>query len=199
MKIHISTTNDKLGRLIPSVNLPAGETCRPDAPCHKKCYAKKGHWLFKNVRQSLADNLAAYKADPKHYFDYIAANTRLARAFRWHSSGDIVDARYLKGMCDVARKNPKTDYLAFTKKFDLVNAYVEEGHRIPRNLSIVFSGWDGLFPVNNPHNFPTTWVMFKKAINSHIPDGSIPCKGKCEECLACWQLRKGQSVYFEEH
>lgn len=195
---HISKTNSKLG-IIPSVNLPAGETCRPDAPCHKDCYAKRGHWKYKNVIQSLAENLAEYKRDPDYYFDDIANKTRFDRFFRWHSSGDIVDAAYFVGMCKVARKNKETKYLAFTKKFDIVNDYVDAGHRIPKNLTIVFSGWDADFKMQNPHNFPTTWVWFKNKINSHIPEGSMPCGGKCEECLACWQLRKGQSVFFKKH
>lgn len=199
MKIHISTTNDKLGHSIPSVNLPPVLTCRNDAPCMGKCYARKGRWLFKNVKNSLQSNLDAYREDPQYFFDYIAINTRLYRAFRWHSAGDIVDARYLEGMAYVAKKNPKTDYLCFTKKFDLVNAYVDAGNEIPENLHIVFSGWDSLFKVNNPHDFPTTWVAFKKKCNEHIPEGSIPCQGHCEQCLACWSLQKGQSVYFDEH
>ena len=198
--VHVGNHNSKLGANIPSINLPAGKTCRPDAPCFKDCYAKKGRWLFKNVQKSLAENLEAYKQDPDGYFDEIATKTRLARYVRWHSSGDIVDDAYLTGMCKVARKNPNTDYLAFTKKFDIVNAYVDVGHRIPRNLHIVFSGWDNLFPVDNPHNFPTTWVFFKETVrNSRIPETAIPCKGKCYECLACWQLRNGQSVYFHKH
>ena len=51
--INISTTNSKLGGTIPSINLPAGLTCRADAPCQKGCYAKKGNWIFKNVKESL--------------------------------------------------------------------------------------------------------------------------------------------------
>ena len=199
MAVHISHTNSKLGENIPSVNLPAGLTCRADAPCFRKCYAKHGHWLYKNVRESLEKNLKEYKENPSFYFECIANATRLVRAFRWHSSGDIVDDAYFVGMCKVARKNPKTDYLCFTKKFGIVNGYLAAGHKIPKNLTVVFSGWDADFKMENPYNLPTTWVWFKKQINNHIPQNSIPCAGKCEECLACWQLKKGQSVYFREH
>lgn len=195
---HISKTNSKLG-IIPSVNLPAGETCRPDAPCHKDCYAKHGRFRFENVRKSLAENLAEYRSDPDFYFADVAKESAFVRYFRWHSSGDIVDAAYFEGMCKVARKNKGTNYLAFTKKFDIVNDYVDAGHRIPKNLTIVFSGWDADFKMQNPHNFPTTWVWFKNRINSHIPEGAMPCGGKCEECLACWNLRKGESVFFKKH
>jgi len=198
-KIHVSTTNSKLSAAIPSINLPAGRTCRPDAPCFKKCYAKKGNWRFRNVQKSLSDNLEEYLRDPAFYFHFIAVTTKFSRYVRWHSSGDIVDARYLVGMCDVARENPEVNYLCFTKKFDLVNAYIDGGNAIPENLHIVFSGWDKAFEVDNPHNFPVTYVRLKNEDNGHIPEDAIPCGGKCYECIACWQLQKGQTVYFEEH
>ena len=40
MQISISRGNSKLGS-IPSVSLPAGDTCRSDCGCGIKCYAKK--------------------------------------------------------------------------------------------------------------------------------------------------------------
>lgn len=199
VKINISHKNSKLGADIPSVNLPAGATCRPDAPCFAKCYARKGNFCYGNVRKSLADNLEAYKNDPDFFFDFVAVMTRMSRFFRWHSSGDIVDGRYFRGMVSVAIRNPDVKYLCFTKKFEIVNEFVDGGGEIPQNLRIVFSGWDANFRVDNPHNFPTTWVRFKKQNNAHIPEHAIPCKGKCYECVACWQLEPGQAVYFDEH
>lgn len=199
MEICISHNNSKLGADIPSVSMPVGMTCRHDAPCFKKCYARKGHFLFKSVKEAYAKNLEAYKADPQFFFHYISVMTRMSRFFRWHASGDIVDADYLKGMAQVARENPETKYLCFTKKFDIVNAYIDAGGEIPANLAIVFSGWNKGFKVDNPYDFPVTYVRFKKGDNSHIPDDAIPCGGKCYECAACWQLRKGQSIYFDEH
>lgn len=198
MNIHISNKNSKLGQDIPSVSLPPVVTCRHDAPCFKKCYARKGHFCYANVKKSLADNLEAYKADPDFFFRFISASTRFHRYFRWHTAGDIVDMPYLEGMVRVAQENPETRYLAFTKRFDIVNAYLAD-RALPDNLRIVFSGWDKKFEIDNPHNLPVTYVRFKKEDNSHIPEDAIPCGGKCYECIACWQLKEGQTVYFEEH
>ena len=198
-EIHISHKNSKLGADIPSLNLPPVLTCRPDAPCFAKCYARKGRFRFENVKRSMADNLDAYEADPDFFFKFVSASTRFHRFFRWHSAGDIVDGRYLAGMVQVAKENPETRYLAFTKRFDIVNAYVDNGNEIPENLRIVFSGWDENFEVDNPHNFPVNYVRFKKGCNAHVPQDAIPCGGKCYECVACWQLKKGQTVYFDEH
>lgn len=204
MKVTISTTNSKLGGFIPSINLPAGLTCRADAPCQKGCYAKKGNWIFPNVKQSLADNLEYFKKDPQYYFkeiiNFLNNNDVSYKFFRWHSSGDIVNNDYFKGMLKVAEACPQTKFLCFTKKFHIINLYLEAGGKIPENLKIVFSAWDNTFKVDNPYNLPVTYVRFKKdERNAAIPEYAIPCVGKCAECKACWSLKNGQSVVFNQH
>ena len=196
---NVSNTNTKLGASILSINLPAGITCRADAPCRKSgCYAMKGHWLYQNVKNSLQENLDAYINNPSLYFDSIASQTALARFVRWHSSGDIVDAKYFEGMCKVARKNKATHYLCFTKKFEIINDFLASGKKIPKNLSVVFSAWSDWIP-DNPFNLPTAYVYGKNFNNDLIPKDSIPCVGRCESCQACWTLKKMMSVYFCKH
>lgn len=196
--MHVSHTNSKLGADIPSINLPAVITCRPDAPCFKGCYARKGNWVFNTVQTSLAKNLNAYKENPKLYFDTIVTNTALSRFVRYHSSGDIVDAQYFVGMCRVARINKGVEYLCFTKKYEIINEFIASGKRIPKNLHIVLSAWENWIP-ENPYNLPTTYVWSRKFDNSYIPEDAIPCAGKCDKCLACWRLNSGMSIYFKKH
>ena len=109
------------------------------------------------------------------------------------------DMDYLKGMCWVARKCPNTKILCFTKKFELVNQFLAEKHKIPKNLVIVFSSWDNFVP-ENPYNLPMTYVEFKdKSRNTRIPQDSIKCTGSCPKCLGCFHLKKGGSVVFKKH
>lgn len=203
MKVKISTTNSKLSGQIPSVNLPAIQTCRHDAPCKHLCYARKGNFTFPNVKESHINNLACFVNNPKQYFDDIIdflSGLVSYRFFRYHSSGDIVNKEYLLGMVRVAKKCRGVKFLCFTKKFELVNDYLNEGNKIPNNLHIVFSAWDKDFKVENPFNLPVTYVDFDDpSKNPQIPELSIPCTGSCPECLACWSLKKGQSVVFHQH
>lgn len=199
MKIVISTKIEKLGAQIPSVGLPPVVTCRPDAPCFSKCYARKGNYRRASVKNALQANLDAYKEDPEFFFDYIASNSRLVRFFRWFHAGDIVDDAFLLGMVRVARKNPGTRYLAFTKKFGIVNKYLASGKKLPANLRIVFSGWGARFEVLNPYKLPVSYVRFEKEDNSHIPEDAFKCSGDCSNCQMCWLLKKGQAVEFPEH
>lgn len=204
MEIKISKTNTKLSGEIPSINLPAIQTCRADAPCRKYCYACKGNFTYSNVRKSLLNNLAVYMADSNDYFkqiiQFLTNGLTTYKYFRWHSSGDIVDEKYLDGMIAVAKKCKLTKFLAFTKKFELVNQYLAKGGIIPKNLKIVYSAWDKNFIVENPYKLPVAYVdLRKKENNPKIPELAIPCTGKCYECLACWSLKTGQNVVFKQH
>lgn len=202
----ISLTNSKLGAQIPSLNLPPIITCRKNAPCGHLCYARKGNFRFPNVKKSHIDNLEHYQKDPDGFFneiiDYLANGLITYKFFRWMSSGDIVDDKFLLGMIKVAQKCPDVKFLSFTKKFEIINEFVNATgiESIPNNLHIVFSMWDKTFKVDNPYNFPTTWVDFAdKTQNPEIPEFAIPCIGQCWKCQSCWSLHSGQSVVFHQH
>lgn len=205
MKVYptISNSISKLGIGIGTVNLPAIETCRADAPCKKGCYACKGNFLYPCVKTSLHRNLEAFLKDADRFFSVLDDQLNLVpfRFFRWHSSGDIINTRYLQGMCWLARRHKNTQFLCFTKKYELVNDYLNN-HQKPKNLILVLSNW-GEWICDNPHNLPTAWVEFGTDCDQNIPSNANKCSGKCSECVNtsehCWRMQKGDSVYFHKH
>lgn len=196
----ITSGNTKLSASIPSINLPAGITCRTDAPCFRECYAKRGHFMYKNIQSCYKENLDHYMQNGKDYFDEIIRQIKtpliIYKYIRWHSSGDIVDYEYLLGMIKVAKACKGVNFLTFTKKYNLVNKYLDEGGEIPKNLRIVFSGWDKDWQVDNPYNLPVALVRFKN--DERDFSKCKECNGKCYECVACWKLKKGQMVVFDK-
>ena len=58
--ISISKGNIKMGD-ISSISLPAVVTCRPDAPCFLKCYARKMCAYRDTVRAAYERNLDIYR------------------------------------------------------------------------------------------------------------------------------------------
>lgn len=204
--VNISLTNSKLGSQIPSINLPPIITCRQDAPCAHLCYARKGKFVYPNVRKSHLQNLESYQKDPDQYFEsirgFVSQQLVTYKFVRFHSAGDIPNYEYLKRLVGLAEKCPDVKFLTFTKKYELVNRLLaERGENvIPKNLKIVFSAWNKDFKIENPYNFPVTYVNFcNKSQNPEIPELAIPCTGSCPNCLACWSLEKGQSVVFNQH
>lgn len=201
--VHISRGITKLGAAIPSVNLPPGDTCRPDAPCFRLCYARKGRFSFTHTRDLLSRNLRLWRTDPDRYEREIECAAYTSRFFRFHSSGDIPDDAYLAMMIRVANRCKETAFLCFTKKFELVDKYIfDHGpEAIPHNLHIVYSAWGNFLPVN-PHNLPIAYIKLRKE-QSAIPGDARPCSGYCGDCVAsghsCWDLKPGQSVCFNQH
>lgn len=204
MAINIVMGNSKLGKQIPVVNMPPIMTCRPGSPCNKYCYARKGTFLYDNVIKSHIHNLQEYWDNPEGFFnqviDFLNNGVVSYKYFRWHSAGDVQDMGYLKGMVRTALACPQTEFLAFTKRFEFWNEFVDNGGVIPTNLHVVFSHWDKAFKVPNPHNFPCTYVDFKDSTkNDDIPPTAFKCPGSCATCQQCWKMKSGDAVFFHQH
>ena len=199
----ISKGNIKMGQ-IQSVSLPPIVTCSSLACkfCGKKCYARKICKLRRTVKESYDNNLDILLNDKELFWREVNAAVALTTYFRFFVSGDIYDKDFLENMVLCARKNKHCNILCFTKKYSLVNEYLEH-HRLPKNLNIVFSAWKGL-EMPNPFNLPTAEVMYKDG-TSTAEEGKkyIYCSGNCSECISekrsCWNLRKGEGVIFAEH
>jgi hypothetical protein len=125
----------------------------------------------------------------------------MSRFFRYHVSGDIVDLNYLRKMIEIAERNPHCEMLCFTKKYSIVNTYLENGGVIPKNLHLVFSAWRGL-AMDNPFNLPEAHVRYRDNTTTAKPS-AVECGGNCTECAltdgGCWTLGYGEQVVFNEH
>jgi hypothetical protein len=196
--VSISKGNSKLGA-IPSVSLPACTTCNPSAPCFKKCYALRLERRYKNTRDAYTRNLSILSSDPGAYWLQVKAAASMARFFRYHVSGDIPNIEYFAQMVQAARDLPATSFLAFTKQYNIVNQYINDGGAIPDNLKIIFSNW-GAWKCDNPHGLPVCEIVLKGS--EPAPDWKI-CGGNCTECacrgVGCWELQNGQTIAIYEH
>ena len=197
-QISISKGNSKMGA-IPSVSLPACITCNPDAPCFKKCYARRLSARRATVRDAYERNLNILNADAGAYWLQIKAAASVTRFFRYHVSGDIPNGEYLKNMITTADALPGTMFLAFTKQYKIVNEYIANGGTIPENLKIIFSNW-GAWKCENPHNLPQCEIVLKGNEPAH--DWKI-CGGNCTACacagIGCWELKNGETIAIYEH
>lgn len=184
-----------------SVSLPAVKTCREDAGCHVKCYARKLERLRPNVRAAYQHNLDVLNEDPDTYWREVEGAIMLSRFFRFHVSGDIPDEAYFLKMIEVAQRNPHCEILCFTKKFEIVTKVVEILTFLPKNLHIIFSIWPNLNAKNLFH-FPEAHVRFRDGTTTARADAK-ECGGNCTVCAntngGCWSLKYGEQVVFNEH
>jgi hypothetical protein len=196
----ISAKNTKMGRvvsvsLLPYMSCPA--VCM--GTCAGDCYAAKLAALRPSVLKSYAKNQALLMYQPEIYWQAVRGAVAMARYFRFHVSGDIINREYFDNMVRCAVDFPGTEILAFTKRFDVVNAWISENGELPHNLHIMFSGWENLKP-ENPHNLPETNVIMPGQAK---PESWHLCGGNCEECAiagaGCWAARPGETIAFNKH
>lgn len=211
--ISISSGNIKMGD-ISSISLPAVVTCRPDAPCFQKCYARKMCAYRETVRAAYERNLDIYRNNPESYWRQLRAHCSMVSAFRFHVSGDIPDIQYLEGMIKLARDCKNCQFLAFTKRAEWVNdkisALKKQKKALPKNLHIVISNW-GSWTLPNPYGLPVTNVIPRHTTPAEIEllvsDGSTICPSKhgewgCADCfrlgINCW-AKGTKQILFPEH
>ena len=193
----ISKGNTKLGKLF-NVNLPAITTCEPNVPCASHCYACKGTYYFTNVKKRYQENLETFANSPD-----LAKNDILSQLpitgnhyCRLHSSGDFVNMDYLDMIVEIVERRPNIQFLAFTKKYSMINKYLEINNSFPDNLKIVFSYWEN-YPMPNIHFLPIA-VVAEFSSPLQLQEG-FPCTGKCTECYHCWDMQGNDMVVFHKH
>lgn len=199
--VFISAGNRKTGFAVPSVSLIPVADCGNCAVCSRLCYDLRNDCIYNGVTDTRARNSAIARFDRARYFREISGACRAFRFFRWHIGGDILDADYFAGMIATAVENPGCTFLAFTKMYDIVNAYVAAGGVIPSNFQLIFSDWPGA-KMQNPYNFPTSSPVFADGTTA-APADAVECPGDCSNCAVmgsgCWTLKAGQGVKFNAH
>lgn len=90
--------------------------------------------------------------------------------------------------------------MAYTKKYGIVNKWIEANGNLPKNLTIIFSVW-GVYGLGvNKYNLPCSYVRMNADSDQYIPEKAIECSGNCKDCaFQCWKLHKRQSVVFNKH
>lgn len=199
--VYISSGNRKTGFAVPSVSLIPVADCGNCSACGRLCYDLRNDCIYNGVTSTRARNSAIAHGAIDRYFAEIKAACGAFRFFRWHIGGDILSAAYLAGVVGVAVACPHCKFLIFTKRYDLVNEYLNQGETIPENLQIIFSAWPGA-KMENPHNLPVSSPLF--ADGSHAAGlDAIDCPGDCSNCAVmgsgCWALKNGQGVKFAAH
>ena len=177
-RINISLGNTKLGK-VPNVSLPAIITCPPNVPCAKDCYCNSDVFYWKQAREKWEENYQLYQTDPYGYFaqlDKFLLKVK-PKFFRYHVSGDAPNQLYVDNMLLLAAKHNKTNFLVFTKRFELF------WEKMP-NFKVKYSAWGMDIPVKTPR----AWVIPQENIpkGEEVYMGRKVCKGKCDDCYFCW-------------
>ena len=111
--------NTKLGRLVWTWSLPAGQTCPGKTTlCFNACYARKGHYLISQViGAAYQKNLQLANSD--EFVPQMIEEIRNSgvRIIRLHSSGDFHSRQYVERWIEIAKACPRVVLYGYTRSW----------------------------------------------------------------------------------
>ena len=120
---------------IPAYKSSSGKlTCPMADTCVKFCYAKKGAYIWGNVKPAFEKRYELSKTD--EFIDAINAEIKKKRPdyIRVHDSGDYYSKAYLEKWIKIAIHNPSVRFYSYTNMVDMML-----NTSLPDNYDIIFS------------------------------------------------------------
>jgi len=136
----LKKTSKKLGLRVFNFGIPAYKsasgklTCPMAKDCIKFCYAKKGAYIWSNVKPAFEKRYELSKTDD--FVDAMNAEIRKKKPdyVRVHDSGDYYSPAYLKKWIEIAIHNPNVRFYSYTNMVDMMLK-----SSLPDNYDIIFS------------------------------------------------------------
>ena len=149
----------------------------PGTTC-SSCYALKGCYVFKVVKEAQYKRLKAIKHPLWVQAMAAQINSKKSKWFRWHDSGDVQDMLHLFKIYEVCELTPEVNHWMPTREA-WVKKYID---RAPGNLVIRFSGT--MIDQAAPSSWPNTSTVVTDPANATCP--APKQDNKCMDCRACW-------------
>lgn len=136
----LKKTSKKLGVKVLNFGIPAYKsasgklTCPMADACVKFCYAKKGAYIWSNVKPAFEKRYKLSKTD--QFVDAMNAEIKKKKPdyVRVHDSGDYYSRAYLQKWLAIAIHNPSVRFYSYTNMVDLILK-----SNLPENYDIIFS------------------------------------------------------------
>jgi hypothetical protein len=136
----IKKTSKELGVKLMNFGIPAYKsasgklTCPMADECVKFCYAKKGAYIWSNVKPAFEKRYQLSKTDD--FIDAIEAEIKRKKPdyIRVHDSGDYYSRKYLDKWIQIAINNPTVRFYSYTNMVDMLLKA-----DLPDNYDVIFS------------------------------------------------------------
>ena len=158
-----------------------------DSVCYN-CYALKGCYVFKVVQDAQYRRLAATKSPLWVGAMALLINSKKAKEFRWHDSGDVQDEEHLLKIFAVCKLQPSIQHWMPTREA-WVKHFLPE---CPENLVIRFSA-----PMVN-QEAPASWANTSTVVTAGATCPAPKQNNDCKNCRACWD-KSVKNVAYGKH
>jgi len=188
----ISLGNSGLGK-VPSFSTNRSTCGKLSKYCSKYCYMNFASSYYKAVKSTQSKNTELItkwsQAKIVGEIDNFLKKYNPA-LFRIHANGDFLNRKELDSWIQIARLNPSTKFLAFTKQIHLFNLI-----SIPENLHIRFSIFFNMSETVKESildkGFPIAYTDMNNVFNSKV------CSKPCETCQFCYNSQ--ENVFLPLH
>ena len=110
---------------------------------------------------------------------------------RFNGHGEIINRNHVQNVVNYALFYPKVTFTLWTKKRGLIQAFFNK-HKKPQNLLLIFSN-DKVDCI-----YKKVPKYFDKVFNVVSKDsGYVNCRGKCIECLKCYDTKDKSEQIIE--
>lgn len=195
--------NSKTGQNVRTISLIPIHDCVNCSGCSRLCYDLRNDCIYPSVLNDRARNSALRQTNPEKYWIKVAelVAQEFVTELRINVGGDLRSEDFLFINKWVAKANPKTDILFFTKNYKGINEYLDN-NTFESNIHPIMSAWLGM-EMDNPHNLPCSHVLWADGKTTAPEFGAYYCGGNCSACHfkseGCWTLKNGESVIFMAH
>jgi hypothetical protein len=136
----LKKTSQELGLRVFNFGLPAYKsasgklTCPMAKECIKFCYARKGAYIWSNVKPAFEKRYELSKTDK--FVDAMNAEIKKKHPayVRVHDSGDYYSHKYLDKWLAIAIHNPTVKFYSYTNMVDMF-----KNTKLPDNFDVIFS------------------------------------------------------------
>ena len=102
--------------------------------CIKFCYARKGAYIWGNVKPAFEKRYELSKTDSFVSAIHAEIQSKKPKFVRVHDSGDYYSREYLAKWFQIAKQNPQVNFYSYTNMIDMVKKA-----DIPSNYDFIFS------------------------------------------------------------
>lgn len=163
----------------------------PNTIC-SHCYARNMEKRFPALREKLIPNSKILSSPLST--DQIKALAITDKAFRFHSTGELINEQHLLNFYAIAIAYPSTIFSLWTKRADIIRSIEKQNIAKPPNMILIYSS-----PlVGHIYNQKDLPAAFDKifTVHNNAPAAMINCKKSCKDCMLCYT--KNNTVYIHE-
>ena len=181
------TTHTKTGKLAGFKSL--NTSVEKNAYCSKmrakdsicqSCYATNMEKAYKGLRNNIQSNSDMLSSRILETYELPRINEL---AFRFHSTGELINETHLINFINIALDNPRTRFVLWTKRNDIVQKTLAK-RSLPDNFKLIFSNAKiDSKDIKPPKHFIKVFSVYSK---KNPTDAAINCHSKCQDCMLCY-------------